>query len=299
MKKITRIEPTAAQPVMTKTKVAAYCRVSTEADAQLVSLETQKSHYEELINANPDWVFAGLYYDEGISGTSKEKRPALQRMIADCEAGKIDRVLVKSLSRFARNTTDCLELTRKLLGLGVTIYFEKENLDTGSMESELLLSIMSSLFDSKDGEMVINEEEASWVRWVYEQALSGKSSGAIARELNEKQVPTQRNGNWTGTTIRGMLTNEKYIGDCLFQKTYSDFRFRRHYNHGERDQFYMEDHHEAIISREDFEAAGALLQQRAREKNIKKEELRVTQQGALSIRFGSAVSIWKTWEPAP
>ena len=124
--------------------------------------------------------------------------------------------------------------------------------------------------------MVINEEEASWVRWVYEQALSGKSSGAIARELNEKQVPTQRNGNWTGTTIRGMLTNEKYIGDCLFQKTYSDFRFRRHYNHGERDQFYMEDHHEAIISREDFEAAGALLQQRAREKNIKKEELRVT-----------------------
>ena len=145
MKKITRIEPTAAQPVMTKTKVAAYCRVSTEADAQLVSLETQKSHYEELINANPDWVFAGLYYDEGISGTSKEKRPALQRMIADCEAGKIDRVLVKSLSRFARNTTDCLELTRKLLGLGVTIYFEKENLDTGSMESELLLSIMSSL----------------------------------------------------------------------------------------------------------------------------------------------------------
>ena len=107
MKKITRIEPTAAQPVMTKTKVAAYCRVSTEADAQLVSLETQKSHYEEL-----------------------------QRMIADCEAGKIDWVLVKSLSRFARNTTDCLELTRKLLGLGVTIYFEKENLDTGSMESE-------------------------------------------------------------------------------------------------------------------------------------------------------------------
>ena len=145
MKKITRIEPTASQPIMTKTKVAAYCRVSTEADAQLVSLETQKSHYEELISANPEWVFAGLYYDEGISGTSKEKRPALQRMIADCEAGKIDRVLVKSLSRFARNTTDCLELTRKLLGLGVTIYFEKENLDTGSMESELLLSIMSSL----------------------------------------------------------------------------------------------------------------------------------------------------------
>ena len=305
MKKITRIEVTAAAPVMGKTRVAAYCRVSTGEDGQLVSLETQKSHYEEFITSNPDWAFAGLYYDEGISGTSKEKRPALLRMIADCEAGKIDRILVKSLSRFARNTTDCLELTRKLLGLGVTIYFEKENLDTGSMESELLLSIMSSLaeseslsisennkwsirhrfengtfkiacppygFNSKDGEMVINEEEARWVRWVYAQALSGRSSGAIARELNEKQVPTRRGGNWTGSTIRGMLKNEKYIGDCLFQKTYSDFRFRRRKNYGDRDQFYIEDHHEAIISRGDFEAAGALLQQRAREKNLKRED---------------------------
>ena len=149
MKKITRIEATAAAPVMGKTRVAAYCRVSTGEDGQLVSLEMQKSHYEEFITSNPDWAFAGLYYDEGISGTSKEKRPALMQMISDCEAGKIDRILVKSLSRFARNTTDCLELTRKLLGLGVTIYFEKENLDTGSMESELLLSIMSSLAESE------------------------------------------------------------------------------------------------------------------------------------------------------
>ena len=307
MKKITIIEPAEARAITAKTRVAAYCRVSTGIDDQLVSLETQKSHYENLIGSNPEWEYAGLYYDEGISGTSKEKRPALLQMIADCEAGKIDRIMTKSLSRFARNTTDCLELTRKLLALGITIYFEKENLDTGSMESELLLSIMSSLsesesvsisenskwsirhryengtfkigyapygYDSVDGELVINEEEAKWVRWIFEQTLSGKASAVIARELNEKQVPSRKGGNWTSTTIRGMLTNEKYIGDCLFQKTYSDFRFKRHVNRGEQDQFYAEDHHEPIISREDFEAAGALLEHRAREKNIRKNDPR-------------------------
>ena len=309
MKTITKIEPSAARPSKDKTRVAAYCRVSTGMDDQLVSLETQKSHYEDLIGSNPDWVFAGLYYDEGISGTSKEKRPALQRMIADCEAGRIDRILTKSLSRFARNTTDCLELTRKLLDLGITIFFEKENLDTGSMESELLLSIMSSLAESesvsisenskwsvrhrfengtfkiasapfgyrnKDGEMVINEEEAKWVRWIFEQAVNGIASHEIARQLQANQVPTRKNGNWTATTVRGMLKNEKYIGDCLFQKTYSDFRFKRHTNHGERDQFYMEDHHEAIVSREVFEAAGAVMAQRAKEKNIQKNDPRYT-----------------------
>ena len=307
MKSITKIEPSAARPSKVKTRVAAYCRVSTGTDDQLVSLETQKSHYEDLIGANPDWVFAGLYYDEGISGTSKEKRPALQRMIADCEAGMIDRIMTKSLSRFARNTTDCLELTRKLLDLGITIFFEKENLDTGSMESELLLSIMSSLAESesvsisennkwgvrhrfengtfkigcvpygysvKDGEMTINEDEAKWVRWIYAQALKGKASNAIATQLNDLGVPSRRSNHWTSTTIRGMLTNEKYVGACLFQKTYTDFRFKRHNNHGERDQYFVEGHHPAIISQEEFDAVGALMEQRAREKGIKKRDSR-------------------------
>lgn len=309
MKQITKIEPSAARPTAAKIRVAAYCRVSTGMDDQLVSLETQKTHYEDLISANPEWVYAGLYYDEGISGTSKEKRPALLRLIADCEAGKIDRILTKSLSRFARNTTDCLELVRRLLDLGITIFFEKENLDTGSMESELLLSIMSSLaesesvsisenskwsvrhrfengtfkiacppfgYDNKEGEMVINEEEAKWVRWIFEQAVSGVASHEIARQLEENQVPTRKNGKWTATTVRGMLKNEKYIGDCLLQKTYSDFRFKRHANRGERDQFYIEGHHEAIVSRETFEAAGAVMAQRAKEKNIQKNDPRYT-----------------------
>jgi len=307
MKQITKIEPVSSRHTAAKIRVAAYCRVSTGTDDQLVSLETQKSHYEDLIFANPDWQFAGLYYDEGISGTSKEKRPALMRMVADCEAGKIDRIMTKSLSRFARNTTDCLELVRKLLDLGITIFFEKENLDTGSMESELLLSIMSSLaesesvsmsennkwsvrhrfengtyrmasapfgYDAIDGELVINEEEAPWVRWIFYQALSGKTSGKIAQELNAQQVTTKKNGSWRASTIRGILRNEKYTGSCLLQKTYSDFRFKRHKNYGERDQFLIEDHHEAIVSQEEFETVGALIRQRANEKNIQRGDPR-------------------------
>ena len=303
MKQITKIEPVSSRAAAAKIRVAAYCRVSTGTDDQLISLEAQKSHYEDLIGSNPDWQYAGLYYDEGISGTRKENRPALQRMIADCEAGKIDRIYTKSLSRFARNTTDCLELVRKLLDLGVTIFFEKENLDTGSMESELLLSIMSSLaesesvsisennkwsirhrfengtyrmasapfgYDAIDGKLVINEKEALWVRWIFNQALSGKASGRIARELNEKHVATKKNGIWRANTIRGILRNEKYTGACLLQKTYSDHRFKRHKNKGERDQFLIEDHHEAIVSREDFEAVGKLIEQRTKEKSIKK-----------------------------
>ena len=303
MKKITKIEPAAATKKTKKRRVAAYCRVSTGMDDQLVSLETQKAHYEDYISANPDWEYAGLYYDEGITGTKKEVRPALLKMIEDCEDGKIDYIVTKSLSRFARNTTDCLELVRKLLELGIAVYFEKENLDTGSMESELLLSIMSSLAESEsistsenekwsvrnrfengtfkigyapfgytvtDGTFSINEDEARWVRYIFAETLAGKSSNRIAKDLNEKQVPARKGNNWTATTIRGILKNEKYIGDCLFQKTYSDFRFKKKVNHGERDQFYMEDHHEPIVSREDFEAANQMLLQHAKEKNVAK-----------------------------
>ena len=303
MKKITKIEPVAATKKTKKRRVAAYCRVSTGMDDQLVSLETQKAHYEDYISANPDWDYAGLYYDEGITGTKKDVRPALLKMIEDCEDGKIDYIVTKSLSRFARNTTDCLELVRKLLGLGIAVYFEKENLDTGSMESELLLSIMSSLAESEsvsisenekwsirnrfengtfkigyapfgytvtDGEFSINEDEARWVRYIFAQTLAGKSSNRIAKDLNERKVPGRRGAHWTSTTIRGILKNEKYIGDCLFQKTYSDFRFKKKVNHGERDQFYMEDHHEPIVSREDFEAANQMLLQHAKEKNVAK-----------------------------
>ena len=129
MKKVTKIKGNSHQQLSKKKlRVAAYCRVSTDSDAQLESLEAQKSHYENYISSREDWLFAGLYYDEGVSGTKKEKRPALLQMIADCRAGKIDFIITKSISRFARNTTDCLEMVRKLLELNIPVYFEKENL---------------------------------------------------------------------------------------------------------------------------------------------------------------------------
>ena len=304
MKKVTKIAETASSKVkLKKIRVAAYCRVSTDSDAQLESLEAQKTHYENYITSRDDWEFAGLYYDEGITGTKKDKRPELLRLIDDCKAGKVDFVITKSISRFSRNTTDCLELVRKLLALHIPIYFEKENINTGSMESELFLAILSSMAEGEsvsisenskwsiqkrfesgtykvsyppygydwDGEqMVINPEQAAVVKEIFAALLSGKGTHAIADDLNRRGIPTKRNGRWTATTIRGMLSNQKYVGDCLFQKTYSDSRFVRHNNHGEQTQYMVKDHHEAIISREDFEAAHAFIHQRATEKGVVK-----------------------------
>lgn len=302
LKKVTKIKGNSHQQLSKKKlRVAAYCRVSTDSDAQLESLEAQKSHYENYISSREDWLFAGLYYDEGVSGTKKEKRPALLQMIADCRAGKIDFIITKSISRFARNTTDCLEMVRKLLELNIPVYFEKENLNTGSMESELFLAILSSMAEGEstsisennkwaiqkrfqngtfklsyppygyewDGEqMIINPDQARIVRWIFTQVLSGKGTHAISDELNANSIPTKKGGRWTPTTVRGMVSNEKYTGDVIFQKTYTDSQFNRHINYGQKDRYAMSDHHEAIISREVFEAANALIAQRGKEKGI-------------------------------
>ena len=160
MKKVTKIdEITSVSSADKKIKVAAYCRVSTDSDAQLESLDAQKTHYENYISSRDDWEFVGLYYDEGISGTKKEKRYELMRMINDCEAGKIDFVITKSISRLTRNTTDCLELVRKLLDLNIPIFFEKENINTGSMESELFLSLLSSMAEDESTSI---SENSKW-----------------------------------------------------------------------------------------------------------------------------------------
>lgn len=303
MKRITKIKENESLALGKKLRVAAYCRVSTDSDEQMVSMEAQKNHYVSYIKSNPEWEFAGLYFDEGISGTKKAKRAALLQMIKDCEQGKIDYIITKSISRFARNTTDCLEMVRKLTDLGIFIYFEKENLNTGSMESELMLSILSSLAENEsvsisensrwgvqkrflngtfkisyppygyknvDGEMVIDPVQAEVIKFIFAETLAGKSSNVIAAELQKRKVPTRKGGSWTPTTVRGILSNEKYVGDVIFQKSYTDSHFNRHTNYGERDQYMMQNHHEAIISREDFEAAGALINQRAAEKGIRK-----------------------------
>lgn len=300
MRRITKIEATAVSADK-KLRVAAYARVSTGSDDQLISLEAQKSHYESLIKSHPDWEFAGLYFDEGISGTKMAKRDGLLSMLADCERGKIDYIIVKSISRFSRNTVESIETVRKLYGMGIYIFFEKENIDTGKMEGELLLSILSSLaesesrsisenstwsiqkrfrngtyklayppygYDNVDGEMVVIPEQGEIVRSMYAQVLAGVSPSQIAKELNEQGVPTKRNGKWTAHTIIGIIRNEKYVGDVIFQKTYTDDTFTRHVNRGERDQFYAKDHHEALVSREDYAIANEVLDRNGLEKGI-------------------------------
>lgn len=303
MKRITKIEESKALVSKRKLRVAAYCRVSTASDDQIISLEAQKVHYENYIKANDEWEYAGLYYDEGITGTKKEKRNGLLSMIADCERGKIDFIITKSISRFCRNTTDCLELVRKLLDLNIYINFEKENLNTGSMESELMLSILSSLaesesvsisenekwsikkrfqngtfiisyppygYDNVDGEMVIVPEQAEIVKEIFASALSGKGTHTIAADLNARVIPTKKGGKWTAGTINGIIGNEKYTGDVLYQKTYTDSSFNRHTNYGEYDQYLVQGHHEAIISHEIYKNANAVLKQRGREKGNQK-----------------------------
>lgn len=299
MKRITKIEENISLDKKKKLRVAAYCRVSTASEEQLVSLAAQKAHYENYIRSNDEWEFAGLYYDEGVSGTKKAKRNGLLSMVADCEKGQIEFIVTKSISRFARNTTDCLELVRKLLDLNIYIYFEKENLNTGSMESELMLSILSGLAESEsvsisennkwsakrrfqngtfvisyppygyenvDGKMVIVPEQAEIVKQIFADTLSGISTHAIADGLNEKGIPTKKNGRWTPGTINGIIGNEKYTGDVIYQKTYTDSSFNRHTNYGELDQYLVLGHHAAIISHEDYDRANAVLRQRAREK---------------------------------
>lgn len=222
MKRITKIEAAGAK-AKKKLRVAAYARVSTDTDKQLVSLETQKNHYEKYIKARPDWEYAGLYYDEGVTGTKLAKRDGLLRLLDDCDKGLIDYIIVKSISRFSRNTVDSIEIVRKLCQDGIYIYFEKENIDTGKMEGELLLSILSSLAESEsrsisenetwgiqkrfmngtfkigyppygyknvNGEMIVVEEQAEIVRWIFSEILTGKSSGTIAKEPNQRGVPS-------------------------------------------------------------------------------------------------------------
>ena len=327
MKRITKIGTTATVETQ-KTRVAAYCRVSTASDEQLISLEAQKLHYESYIRSNDDWEYAGLYYDEGITGTKAEVRDGLQALLRDCEYGKIDLIITKSISRFSRNTTDCLEMVRRLVELGVFIFFEKENINTGSMESELMLSILSSLAESEsvsisenekwgirkrfqngtfiisyppygyanvNGEMVIDQEEAKVIKRIFAECLAGKGTYTIAKDLNADNIPTRKNGKWHGTTVNGILTNEKYTGDVLFQKSYTDEQFNRHINYGEVDQFFCENHHEAIISHEDFERTQAVLAQRAAEKgngtNTSRYQNRYTLSG--KIRCGECGTTFK------
>ncbi len=273
-------------------RVAAYCRVSSDLDDQLDSLENQKEHYEALIRSKQGWTSAGIFVDEGVSGTGKVRRPGFESLLDACRAGMVDRVLTKSISRFARNTTACLEAVRELSSLGVNILFEEEDIDTSRMESELLLSLLSAVaaaesasisdnlkwgirkrfqdgtykiscapygYRAQNGKLSVEPGEAETVRKIYSAFLSGKSLSAICRELDEESIPPRKGEKWSVRTVQDILLNPAYIGTAVFQKGFTDDSFHRHKNRGQLPQYEILNHHEPIVSPEMFQAASALL----------------------------------------
>lgn len=290
---------TAAQ--VQKIRVATYCRVSTDSEEQETSYEAQVQHYTDYIRSRPDWEFVEIYADDGISGTNTRKRDEFNRMIADCEAGKIDMVITKSISRFSRNTLDCLKYTRKLKALNIAVFFEKENINTLDSKGEVLLTIMASLAQQEseslsanvrmgiqfrnqqgkvqvnhnwflgytkdaDGNLVIDPAQAEIVRRIYREYLEGASFLQIKRSLEADGI---ENGaghkKWHESNIQQILTNEKYIGDALLQKTYtvSVLDKKRSTNNGQRPKYYVEGSHEAIISKDVFMRVQSEIARRA------------------------------------
>jgi DNA invertase Pin-like site-specific DNA recombinase len=283
-------------------RVAAYCRVSTDGDEQLGSFESQKLYYEEKISSNPDWINAGIFADEAITGTKTDKRNGFQEMISKCQDGEIDMIVTKSISRFARNTVDTLNHVRMLRDRNIAVYFEKENINTLDMNGELLLTIMSSLAQQeveslsqnvkmglqmkmKRGEMVgfngcfgydydpdtktmsVNEEEAETVRLIYELYLQGYGTTTIANRLMELGIKNKKGEvSWHTHGVMGMIRNEKYKGDILLGKTFTTdpISKRRLANFGEENQYYIRDHHEPIVSREVWDEAERIRLKRAR-----------------------------------
>lgn len=274
-----------------KKRVAAYARVSTDSDEQFTSYEAQVDFYTRYIQSNPEWEFVAVYADEGITGTNTKKREGFNRMIQDALAGKIDLILTKSISRFARNTVDSLTTIRQLKEKGIEAYFEKENIYTLDAKGEVMLTIMSSLAQEEsrsisenvtwgkrrsmedgkfslaykhflgyekgdDGLPKIVEEEAKIVRKIYELFLAGNTVRAIASQLTNEGIPTPSGKvRWSVSTIMSILQNEKYKGDALLQKTYTvDFLSKTiKKNNGEIPQYYIQNSHPAIIDPDTFE----------------------------------------------
>ena len=272
-----------------KLRVCGYARVSTGSKAQAESYATQVSYFTEKIGNNPLWEFAGMYADEAATGTKVKGREEFQAMIEACEDGEIDLILTKSVTRFVRNTVECIQTIRKLRALGVGILFEKEIINTLTEKSELMLSILSSIAqgesedfagnnrwsiekrfqdgtfitgtpaygyrNDENGNLVIAEEEAETVRWIFKSYLNGLGTYVIAKELDRKGILPIRTGEkWHDSTIKDILKNEKYMGDALLQKTYTvDFMTKKKVvNNGIVPQYYVEDDHEAIIPKELF-----------------------------------------------
>ncbi len=282
-------------------RVGAYCRVSTDREDQANSLLSQKTYFSDYIRRQDGWVLADIYPDEGISGTTTHRREQFNRMIADAEAGKLDLILTKEVSRFARNTVDTLEYTRRLKRLGVGVVFTGDNIDTRDNDGELRLTIMASMaqeesrktservkwgqkrrmeagvvfgnnslygYDLSGGQLTVKEDEAQVVRHIYHKFLhEGKGTHVIARELYEEGVPPPRSasGKWSCVMVRRILRNEKYAGDVLQKKfvTVDYLTHKKVENRGLEEQILLRDHHQAIIDRPAWEATQAELERRA------------------------------------
>ena len=286
-----------------KKRVCAYIRVSSDKEAQLDSLENQEAYFIRKYAQETGCEFVGIYSDVGISGTS-ENRPAFQEMLNACMCGEIDLIHTKSISRFARNTVTVLEVSRQLKSLGIGIYFEEQDINTMSAEGELMLTVLASFaqeesynisenqkwaiqkkfargdvmintnrflgYDKdKDGNLIINEKEAEIVRMIFRMYLGGDGTFRIAKKLNELGIPTVTGKQWHETTIRGMLKNEKYKGDCLLQKYYvPKVGGATVANDGKVQSYYITGNHEAIIPKEEWDAVQRLRKERAEERNI-------------------------------
>lgn len=307
-KTITEISPkdTKSKKVATKSKlnVAAYCRVSTESDEQMNSLANQKEYFEKLIKSHEEWNFVDIYYDEGISGTSLKKRDGFNKMIADALAGKIDMIVVKSISRFSRNTVDAIQTIRNLRNHDIRIFFEKESIDSNDIKSEFMLTIMSSLAQEESQSLSenvkwgkrkiaqngfvqipysnvlgfkqkgkygieIDREQAKTVVLIYDMYLHGKTTGEIIKKLIEDGTPTPTGleaSHWCNTAILSILRNEKYCGDAILQKTYTkDFlNHKKCINYDAFPKYYVKNNHEEIIPRATWEYTQELLEKHSK-----------------------------------
>ena len=291
-RQIRRIQPV-APPIPSRKRVAAYTRVSSGKDAMLHSLSAQVSYYSDYIQRHKGWAYCGVYTDEAVTGT-KDSRAGFQRMLADCRAGKLDMIVTKSISRFARNTLTMLQTVRELKSLGIDVYFEEQNIHSISGDGELMLTILSSFaqeeslsvsenckwrirkrfaegelvslrflygYDISRGKVEINPEQAAIVRMIFADYVGGMGGGLIAKKLREAGIPKPNAAMWTSNRVIDILQNEKYTGNALLQKKYiADHLTKRLVkNKGELPQYYAEGTHPAIIDMETFGQAQALL----------------------------------------
>lgn len=288
--------PAKQETLPSRKRVAAYARVSSGKDASLHSLSAQVSFYSSLIQRNNEWEYAGVYADEALTGT-KDSRQEFQRMLKDCSQGKIDLILTKSISRFARNTVTTIQTVRTLKEYGVDVWFERENIHSMSGDGEFMLTILSSFaqeeslsasenqkwkirknftegiptstrilgYNQKGDAFEIIPEEAETVRLIYNLYLSGLGLTAITKRLTELGIPTKNNAKWRESVIRKVLQNEKYIGDLRLQKTFvaDHISKKKVKNNGELPQYYIEENHDAIIDRDTFMRVQKEIERRA------------------------------------